>query len=356
MLFLTGVFQASVHEAGGSESETPRPAVRGGAWGNSVASGGADVVPRVNDGIADDATRQGAGGEAGLQTSESAVAACEGCARFETEHSGSPPGAVAAFSEAERIWSSHLLSKAPIRIRVSFRPLKTKAITIPNSINSLPEVLPGDAWYPMALADALGGRDLAPNQHDMEIFFSDSVAWHFATNESPPSDKVDFLSVALHEIAHGLGFASLMNFSGGRIFYGLEPGRTFPPLSFDIPDMKGMPSVFDRFIESSDGRRFMDIAGPEPRSVALGRAVLEGKLYFGGANAARRSAGVRPRLLVSDPSHVDPSEYDLSSEDALMTPKALPGRATRSPGPIVLGVLEDLGWRIRDAETLAERW
>ncbi len=283
------------------------------------------------------------------------VAACDACARFETLHVGSPPEAVVAFSEAERIWSSHLLSKAPIRIRVSFCPLKTKAITIPNPINSLPGVLPGDAWYPMALADALGGRDLAPNQYDMEIFFSDSVAWHFATNESPQPEKVDFLSVALHEIAHGLGFASLMNLSGGRIFYGLELGKTFPPLSFDIPDMKGMPSVFDRFIESGAGERFMDIAAVEPRTVALGRAILEGKLYFGGANAVRRSEGVRPRLLVSDPSHVDPSEYDLSSEDALMTPKALPGRATRSPGPIVLGVLEDLGWRVRDTEVLADR-
>jgi hypothetical protein len=280
---------------------------------------------------------------------EGAPGACEGCTRFETRHEGSPPEAIAVFAEAERVWSRYLLSSAPIRIRVTFTRLEAKATTISNPINGLPGVLPGDTWYPMALADALAGRDLAPRQDDMQIFFSDAVRWSFDPHGEVPSDRVDFLSVAIHEIAHGLGFASLMRFAGGRIFYELEPGERFPPLSFDVPDLKGAPAVFDRFIETGAGERVMEIASERTRSVTLGRAVLDGALYFGGENAVRRAGGRRPRLAVFDPSHVDPGAYDGSAEDALMTPKALPGRATWSPGPIVLGVLEDLGWRIRDA-------
>ncbi len=286
------------------------------------------------------------------RTGSRVEAVCEGCARFLTDAEGAPPEAAAAFAEAERIWSSHLLSEAPIRIRVRFARLESKATTISNPINSLEGVLPGDTWYPMALADALAARDLAPNQYDMEIFFSEAVDWHYGIGGDVPEGKVDFLSVAIHEIAHGLGFASLFRFSNGRIFYELGPGERFPPLSFDIPDLKGAPAIFDRFIETEAGQRIMETAA-EARRVTLGRAVLGGRLRFGGANAVRRSEGARPRLLVSDPSHLDPAEYDSSALDALMTPKALPGRATRTPGPIVLGVLEDLGWKVRDAQAVA---
>lgn len=266
-------------------------------------------------------------------------------ARLETTYVDAPAPARRAFSYVERIWASRIASDVPIRIRVSFRSLEAKASTVPNPVRGFPGARDGETWYPAALADALAGRDLDPSAYDMEIFFSDEVDWYYGTDGMVPEGLVDYVSVALHEVAHGLGFASRLSFNGGGAFTGRRPGHEFPELSFQVPDLKGRPTAFDRFIETSEGRRLMEIDELLERSTCLGRAVLKGELYFGGESATRRNEGRKPRLSATDPSHVDQKSYEWS-RDGLMTPRALRGRAVHEPGAIVLGVLEDLGWRI----------
>jgi hypothetical protein len=74
--------------------------------------------------------------------------------------------------------------------------------------------LPG-VWYPIALANKFAGVDLIPNIADITMTFNSLVDnatclgtsnWYygFDGNEGPHSD---FYVVALHELAHGLGFA-----------------------------------------------------------------------------------------------------------------------------------------------------
>ncbi|HXI02563.1 MAG TPA: hypothetical protein VNI57_05245, partial [Candidatus Saccharimonadales bacterium] len=50
------------------------------------------------------------------------------------------------------------------------------------------------------------------------------------------------------------------------------------------------------------------------------------------------------------PGHLDESACADRGPAALMLPKAVPGRAVHRPGRAVLGVLEDLGWRLRPAD------
>lgn len=269
-----------------------------------------------------------------------------GGARLQATFVDAPEAARRAFSRVEQIWSSRIASGVPIRLRVTFRPLGAKAITIPNPVRGFPGAVDGSTWYPSALADALAGRDLDPSSQDMEIFFSDEVAWYYGTDGSVPGGMVDFVSVALHEVAHGLGFASRLSWGGGGAFTGhRRPGRPLPGISFVVPELEGMPTIFDRFIETRDGERPMQIEKHRDRSTCLGRAVLDGELYFGGESASRRSGGRRPRLSATDPSHVSQKDYEWTV-DGLMTPWALEGRALHEPGAIVLGVLEDLGWRV----------
>lgn len=278
-----------------------------------------------------------------------APAECGRCLRFQTEHLNTPAPARRAFAYVERIWSSRLVSDVPVRIRVSFRPLKAKATTIPNVLRGFDGA--ADAtWYPSALADAMAGLDQDHRGFDMEIFFSDSVEWYYGTDGMVPDHLVDFVSVALHEVAHGLGFASRIGMRKGGAFRGLDSGRAFPELSFQVPDPDGMPTIFDRHLETEEGRRVMEVQGQHERSLCLGRAVLDGKLFFGGRRAALRNGGKRPLLSASDPSHVDQKAYQWT-RDGLMTPRALAGRAVHEPGAIVLGVLEDLGWEVRALET-----
>jgi hypothetical protein len=274
-----------------------------------------------------------------------AAAACRDCLSFETTHVNTPAPARRAFAYVERIWSAAITTGATVRIRVSFVPLEARATTIPRPV-LVDGGAGGAAWYPSSLARALDGPDARGDAlaHDMEIFFSSEADWYYGTDGGVPGDLVDFVSVALHEVAHGLGFASRMSLKRGGSFSGFRPGGGIPDLSFEIPDMRGLPTIFDHFIETAQGERPMSIGEGDAQSVALGKAVLDGRLYFGGAHAAARSGGRRARLSAVDPSHVDQKTYEWSS-DGLMTSRALPGRAVHEPGEIVLGVLEDLGWR-----------
>ena len=50
----------------------------------------------------------------------------------------------------------------------------------------------------------------------MDIAYSDGIDWYFGTDGSTPFSQYDFVSVVMHEIAHGLNFAGSMRVSSGR--------------------------------------------------------------------------------------------------------------------------------------------
>lgn len=82
-------------------------------------------------------------------------------------------------------------------------------------------------WYPAALANKLSGFDLGPTNNDINANFnSDFANWYFGTDGATPGGQYDFVSVVLHEIIHGLGFAGSMTVSGSTGSW----GNTNPPI------------------------------------------------------------------------------------------------------------------------------
>lgn len=88
-----------------------------------------------------------------------------------------------------------------------------------------------DTWYVAALANKLSGTDLDPVFPDMGAEFNSDVdnstvlgtnGWYYGLDGNPPSGDVDFVSVVLHELTHGLGFLSLVSLSNGAKFSGLN--------------------------------------------------------------------------------------------------------------------------------------
>lgn len=249
------------------------------------------------------------------------------------------------FQVAVDAWSELLISTVPISIRVSFLPLRVRGLCIPNPIMNFPGARE-NTWYPASLADATTGRDVQPGQFDMEIFFSTNTAWHYDRDSVSPPGKTDFLFVAAHEICHGLGFASLLRVENGVGSFGRTVFDHAPSTSFPLPDLAGFPSIFDRFIENEAGQRLVDAKRFPNPSRQLGAQLSNNRVFFGGRKATRRNRDRRPRLHGSDPSHLDPNMFHTSTPDGMMTPG--PGRPMRihAPGPVVIGVLEDLGWKI----------
>ena len=66
--------------------------------------------------------------------------------------------------------------------------------------------------YTMPLAEAISGQELNGQETDMSVKFNNCKSFYYGISEGPGTK--DFVSVALHEIIHGLGFISYINDDG----------------------------------------------------------------------------------------------------------------------------------------------
>ena len=128
-----------------------------------------------------------------------------------------------AFQHAASIWGATLTSKVPVRVGASFVPLPCTADTAvlgsagANDIFSdFPNAPLPNTWYPSALASKLAGADQAPagEPHIRARFnsrlglFDDCMpgSGFYLGLDNQHGDKINLVTVLLHEMAHGLGF------------------------------------------------------------------------------------------------------------------------------------------------------
>ncbi len=146
---------------------------------------------------------------------------------------------LAALQFAAGLWAERLDSPVPIRLAVRFEPLggTASAATLglggPTAVYRDFENVPQPAtWFSAALADLIAGEDLdggaAP---DLEVVFNLDVdgpvalgagKFYYGFDGHPPVGDVSFVQVALHEIAHGLGFTSMLDLSTGAKLFGYD--------------------------------------------------------------------------------------------------------------------------------------
>jgi len=268
-------------------------------------------------------------------------------ARFELTGIDVPVEAEAALDEAMRRWSRLVSTEVPIRVRVAFVEGGPAGFAVPNVVKDFEGAPLPDTWYPSALADAITGRDLQPDQPDFELFFRLDRQWKFAVEGDPAAGEADFLTVAMHEIGHGLGMASWLFTAKGEGYYGREvPFLSLFPHTIQLPDLEARPMVFVRRIADAAGRMLTDTTRYPNPSVELGDLLEGDRIYFVGPAATKANGGRPPRLYGASPSHLHPDDYFWTGPDYLMTPTSGNGVSTPDPGPVVLGILEDIGWRV----------
>ncbi|KAB2935822.1 MAG: hypothetical protein F9K25_02540 [Candidatus Contendobacter sp.] len=249
----------------------------------------------------------------------------------------------AAFSYAANLWASQLQSPAPITIDACWANNLPAGVLGHGGANNFIRNFSGapvtNTWYAVPVANALHGSDLDPAQSDIYSAYSSTFNWYFGTDGNTPPGQVDFASVVLHEITHGLGFLGSMQVSGGQGSWGL--GTPYP-------------IIYDLFTENGSGQKLLNTAlFPNPSAV-LATQLTSNDLYFDGANANAGNGGARvplyaPATWSPGSSYAHLAESYNNTPNALMTYSLPSGESTHSPGPVTLGLLKDTGWTLQQA-------
>jgi hypothetical protein len=261
------------------------------------------------------------------------------------------PAAQAAFQAAVDIWKTQVASAVPIVVNAAFEDLggSSGGGTVLGHAGSAATrdftgAIRAATWFPFPLANKLFGSDLGAGFSDPTISHIDSafnnnaaVNWYFGTDGIVPAGKVDFESVVLHELGHGLGFFGSVNVSAGSGTIGSG----------------GFPYIYDTFAVDAvtAGNSLINTTAYPNPGTALGTALTGQSEYWDGANGKSANAGARPRLYApatfaqgSSHSHLNEATYLAGNINSLMTPSIGSAEAIHTPGPIVLGIFADMGW------------
>jgi len=240
----------------------------------------------------------------------------------------------AATEYALALWGEQLVGTVPVDINVLSVPME-------------PDVL-GRAWqqqhflntttntyYHSPLWNQLVGYD-ATTLRDIRLEMNPNFSYHYQTNATPPNNKVDWVTVMLHEVCHGLGFSPIIR-EDGRYVYMAEAGGY----------ATNHPGIYDRqlFQGTTENIRLTDLN-------QSGRAALitSDNLYAGvpGSNLLVANNGMRVKIYApttyqggSSVSHWDNS----ATFPTFMKYAIYRGTATHTFNTRKIGILLDLGWK-----------
>lgn len=256
---------------------------------------------------------------------------------FIVNYTGFTPEAQNAFQYAVDIWASLLDSSVPIVINASYQSIAGNSLGFASAnqlFDNFPNAPQPNTAYPVALASKLAGFDINPNSHDISATFNSNFTWYFGTDGNCPAGTFDFVTVVLHELGHGLGIAGSPTVSAGLGNWQL-PVRV----------------VYDKLIENGSQQ---NITSFPANSAELAAQLTGNDLFWFGSNAVEANNLVNPKIhapltfsLGSSFSHLNEATFLVGDVNSLMTPFVQQAEANHYPGPVVMGMLKDMGWSLK---------
>ncbi len=263
---------------------------------------------------------------------------------FEPRYSDAvPEQAKRAIDYACAIWETHLHSTAPIRVGISWEKEESDQVLAREETNHY-VVRHGSEFFPShvdsaAVADRIQEKDNRPGCLDFNINVNSTFAsrYYMGTDGNCARDQYDLVTVILHEIAHGLGFLSkASSFSRGGAMIG----------ALGLSDVDW--TLFDYYLQDGAGRTLIDPSNYENPSHSMQQVMTSDSVYFGGPIARQCNSGVAPKIYApsnfSGVSHLDETTYPPGTLNAMMTPDVGLSEVNHNPGPILCGILKDIGW------------
>ena len=253
-----------------------------------------------------------------------------------------------AFGYAADIWAGLLDSSQAIVVGVTFDPQPCEATTaslgaagtntVHRDFTGAPVV---NTWYPAALANALAEADLATGINDIDAIFNSAIdeaacafpkVWYYGLDGNPPAGTIDFVSVVLHELGHGLGFQTFVDLGTGT-------------------RLNNFDDIFMLWLENhSTGRLYPEMND----SARVSASINTGNLHWVGPDVVAQSGGLTSgrhpsghvEMFAPDPQDPGSSVSHFStalSPDELMEPSFT--GATHDVG-LAAALMQDIGWSI----------
>jgi hypothetical protein len=255
-----------------------------------------------------------------------------------------------AFQHAAFLWGSLLTSSVEIKINAKMDPLPGNATSAvlgqagaTNVFRSFLNAPFLNTWYPQALANSLAGADLDPGTPDISATFNSDVDgpvvlggtdWYYGVDRNPGGD-VDFVSVVLHELGHGLGFQTFANVSNGAKLGGFDD--TY------LRHLECHGSVPSSYGAGTDAQRTACSIG-DPNLHWIGPGTLAGAaalpLTAGFPGGHVQMHAPSPLALGSSVSHFSINAFP----NQLMEPSYT--GANHSVG-LALQLMQDIGWNLQ---------
>jgi hypothetical protein len=230
-----------------------------------------------------------------------------------------------AFQFAANVWGATIKSDVTITIGASWAPLSCTsgsatlgAAGSSGIFRDFPGAPVAGTWYSAALANALRGADLNPNQPEISAQFNSNLGntgcldgTHFYLGlDNKHGADIDLVSVLIHEFAHGLGFQTFTNSGSGS-------------------QSSGFPSVYDRFLfDNTTGKSWTQMTNAERQASAINT----NNLVWTGAQTTADLRGVlgTPRARVNAPSTIA-ANYAVGTAE--FGPAVSPGGTTAGVAP-----------------------
>jgi hypothetical protein len=258
-----------------------------------------------------------------------------------------------AFQYAADIWAALLSSDVVILVSANFDPLPcTSSSAILGSAGPMNVVRDftgapfSDTWYPVALGNALVGNDLIEANADIHATFNSQIDnndgclsgtnWYYGLDGNSGRD-IDFVSIIVHEVGHGLGFLTYVDGQTGKKYGGFD-------------------DVFMQFLQDNSlGLNWPDMTDAQRAASALDT----GDLVWSGVNVDAAASNLSQGLHSS--GHVEmyaPSPYEVGSSVSHFSNVVFPNEVMEpaytgprhDPG-LAYDLFIDLGWPVTTLAT-----
>jgi hypothetical protein len=259
-----------------------------------------------------------------------------------------------AFQYAADLWATCIESNVTIVVRAKMDPLyctptaaalgMAGTTTIHQNFIGAPLV---NTWYPQALANALRGLDLSASNPDITATFNSSMngdsgclgglGWYYGLDGNPTGGDIDFVTVVMHEIGHGLGFQTFVDLSTGQKYNGHNDAYML-----HLEQSGASPSTYP--LMSDAGRVTASTSDPDLRWTGASVTAAHPTIPLSGG-----VSGGYVRAHAPDPQEPGSS---VSHWSKAVTPNEVMEPAYTGPNhdpSLAFNLMEDIGWTVDPA-------